>query len=179
MMDQAAAGGGTMGSATGVTTGVTGEGADRTGAAGATFTANGAADMVAVADTGAALPDDVAGAAGAGTATVVMSTGAGRAGEPRATGTSEATDAMVGTTNSGTTCTTGTSIQEDPDETQASIGLPEPKANLKKDLYKTPTHEQCRLAAHIHASLLQGSLALTQINDGENKPVAGIINIPK
>ena len=88
--------------------------------------------------------------------------------------------AMVGTTTSRTARTTGTAIQEeDPDETQASISLPAPKANLAKDLNKTPLYEQRRLAAQLHAFLLQESPDLTQLNDAENKPVMGITNIPK
>ena len=71
---------------------------------------------------------------------------------------------MVGTTNAGTALTTGTATQEDPDETQASISLPAPKANLSKDLYKTPNHKQRRLEAQIHAFLLQDSPNLTQLN---------------
>ena len=86
---------------------------------------------------------------------------------------------MFGTTNSGTAHTTGTASQEDPDETQASIILPAPNANLDKDINKTPTHEKSRLAYHIHAFLLQDSPDLTQTNDAENKPVVGTINTPK
>ena len=99
--------------------------------------------------------------AGAGTATVVASTGEGRTGAPRATDTTAAIDAMVGTINAGTACIRGTSIQEDPDETQESIRLPATKFNLAKELYKTPTHEQRRLAAQIHTFLLHDSPDLT------------------
>ena len=51
---------------TGSANGIVGYGAGRTGAAGAKVTANATADIVSTADTGAALPADVTGAAGAG-----------------------------------------------------------------------------------------------------------------
>ena len=86
---------------------------------------------------------------------------------------------MVWTTNAGTARTTGTASQEDPDETQASISLPAPKANLSKELCKTPTHEQRRQAAQLHAFLFQDSPYTNQLNDAENNPLVGIINIPK
>ena len=87
---------------------------------------------------------------------------------------------MVGTTDSGTSRTTGTANQEeDPDETQAIIILTAPKENLAKELEKTPLYEQILLAAQIYALLLQESPDITHLNDAENKPSVGIINIPK
>ena len=50
---------------------------------------------------------------------------------------------------------------------------------MAKELDKTPTHDHFRIAAHLQAFLLHDSPDLTQINDAENKPVVGIINIPK
>ena len=189
--DAAGAAGATVGtgSASGVATGVagtgagcSGAGAGCTGAAGATATANAAAAMGATADAGAALLADstgAAGAAGADTSIVIISTGAGSAGAPGATSTSTEMAVMVGMANSGTARTMGTASQEDPDETHASISLPTPKYNLAKDLDKTPNHEHRRLAVQLQAFLLQDSPDLTQLNDAENKPVVGIINIPK
>ena len=143
--------------ATGSTTGVAGAGAGRKAAAGAGATANDGAD----------------------TATVVASTGSGSSGDPGATETSTSMAAIVRTTNTGTACTTGTASQEeDTDETQASISLHAPKANLAKEINKTPLYKKCRLAAQLHTFLLQDSPNLTQINDAENKPAVGIINIP-
>ena len=158
------------GSSTSVATGVMGAGAGSTGASGAT------------ANTGPALPEDATGATGApgsGTTTVVASTGEGIEDAPGATGTSTATVAMVGTTTAGTARTTGKSRQEYPDETQEIISLPALKANLYKELYKTPTYEQRRLAAQSHALLLQDSPVIIQLNDAENNLFVGIINIPK
>ena len=86
---------------------------------------------------------------------------------------------MIGTTNDGTARTTSTASQEEPYETQARISLSAPKANLDKDLYRTPTHYQSNLLAQLHAFLLQDSPNLTQLNDAENKPVVRIINYPK
>ena len=114
--------------------------------------------MGATADAGTALPaytTGAAGAAGADTSTFFASTGTGSACDHRTTDTSTATSAMVGTTNAVTARTTGTTSQEeDPDETQASIILTAPKANLSKDLDKTPLLEKIRLDAQIHALLL-------------------------
>ena len=175
---------GTTSGAAGVTgnaTGVAGAGAGRTGAASAAATSNTAAVMGATANVGAALPEYATGAAcaaSAGTATVVASTRSGRTGNPRSTGTSTDMAAMFRMTNSGTARTTGTASQEDLDKTRLSISLPARKANLAKCLEKTPTYNQCRLAAQIHAFLLQDSLNLTRLNDAGNKPVMGIINIP-
>ena len=169
---------GTTGSATGVVGAVAGS----TGIVGATARANSAATMgsVANADAGAALPADAAGAVGTGTATVVVSTRSGSTGATRATGRSTATSAMVVTTISGTSLTTGTKIQADKtDGTQVSISLPLPKANLAKYIHKTPTYDQRSLGAQLHTFLLQDSPDLTQSNNDENKPVMGIINIPK
>ena len=136
--------------------------------------------MGATADSGTALPSDVAGAAGAGTATIVAITGVCSSGTPRSTDTSTATAAMVGTTNTGNARTTGTASQEeDPNKTQASIRLPVPKANMSKEIRNNLLYDQRRLAAHIHAFLLQDSPDITQINDAEHNPVVGIINIPK
>ena len=124
----------------------------------------------------------IAGAAGTGTGTVtvIMSTGTGSTGTARAIGRPISTDTMVVTTTTGTVLTTGTVFQIDKTgETQSSISLPLPKANLAKEIHQTPIHNQSRLAAHLHDFLLQDSPDLTQINDAENKPVMGIINIPK
>ena len=55
-------------------------------------------------------------------------------------------------------------------------------ASFRRDLdnlNKNPTHEQIRLSSQIHAFLPQDSPDLTQLNYAENKPVVGIINIPK
>ena len=55
-------------------------------------------------------------------------------------------------------------------------------ASFRRDLgnlNKNPTHEQSRLSSQLHAFLPQDSPDLTQLNDAENKPVVGIINIPK
>ena len=105
-------------------------------AVGATATVNSTAAMVAMANAGTALPADATGAAGtagAGTATVIARTRVGISGAPGAADTSTSTAAMVGITNAGTARTTVTAIQEEyPDETQASIILPAPKANLSK-----------------------------------------------
>ena len=168
--------------ATGRATGVAGSGSGCTGAASAKAAANAAAAMGATADSGAALPADAtgsAGAAGTGTYTVFTSTGAGSKGAPRATYKSTSTAAMVRTTNTGTARTTGTASQENPDKIQASISLPSPKANLAKDINKTPTHDQFCLVAQLCAFLIHDSPDLTQLNDAEKNPVVGIINIPK
>ena len=160
-------------------TGVMGAGTGSTGAAGATSTANAAATMGATADSGTNLPANATGTAGAGTDTVVVRTGAGSSGAPGNTVTSTAMAAIFWTTNAVTARTTGTASQEDLDETQASISLYAPKANLAKELYNTPTQEHLLLAAQIHSLLLQDSPDRTQLNGAENKPVVGIINIPK
>ena len=170
---------GATGKAIDVATGVAGSGAGSTGAACATAIANTEEAMGATANAGAELPTDATYAAGAGTATVIASTRADSTGAPESTDTSTSMDAMVGTTNSGTARTMVISSQEDPDKTQASISLLVPNSNLSKYLYKTPTNEQLRLSAQLHSFLLQASPDLTQLNDAENKPVVGIINILK
>ena len=168
---------------TGVATGVAGAGAGRKAAVGAKSTSNSAAAMGTTADAGTALPADATGAAGSagtGTDTVVKRNGTGSAGDPRATYTSTFTAAMVGTTNAGTARTMGTASQEEyPDETQAITSLTAPKENLAKELDKTPLYEQIRLEDDIHALHLQDSPNLTHLNDAENKPAVGIMNIPK
>ena len=141
---------------------------------GATATVNATDAMGATADGDTALTANADGTTGVGNA------GAGGAGIDGATGTSTAPTAMVATTTAGTALTTGTTIHTDKtDRTQAAINLPLPTANLAKELDKTPIHEQRRLAAQLHAFLLQDSPDLTQLNDAENKPVEGIINIRK
>ena len=165
--------------ATGSATGVAGARAGSTGAVGATATANAAAAMGATSDAGTALSADAASAACTGTATVFASNGACSVGALGATCTLTSTAAMFGMSNAVTACVPGTESQEYPDKTQASTSLPAPKANLTKDLYKTPTHEQCQLTAQIHAFLFHDPPDLTHLNDSENKPDVGIINTPK
>ena len=151
-----------------------------TGVAAATATENSAATMGTAADAITTLPEDSFSATRTGTSTVSASTGAGIKGASRSTGRSKAMAAMAVTTNVGTALTTGTARQADKtDNTQASIILPSPKANIDKDIHKTPTNGQRRLSTQIHTLLLQDSPDITHINDSENKPVAGIINIPK
>ena len=169
--------------ATGSATGITVAGSGRKTNAATTGTVNAAAAIFATADAGTAFPADATGAAGAAstvTDTVVASTRVGISGSPGAIGTSTDTATIVRTTNTGTARTTVTASEEGyPDKTQASISLPAPKANLAKDLDKTPLYKQRRLVALLHAFLLQYSLDLTKLNDAENKPVVEIINIPK
>ena len=159
---------------TGSATGVAGTGAGSTGATGATATGND------VADSGAALLADTTGTANTGTSTVVASTSAGRTGAAGATGRSTATSDMVITTVNGIALATGTAIQADKiDETQERISLPPTKANLAKELHNNQTNEHHLLTAQIHTFLLQESPNLTQLNDAENNPVVGTLNIPK
>ena len=102
----------TIGSSTGITTGVAGAGAGCTGAAGATVTWNSADAMGDTADNCPALPADATcDATSAGTDNVVASTGADSAVAPGSIGTSADTAAMVGTTKAGTSRTTGTASQ--------------------------------------------------------------------
>ena len=159
--------------ASGATSGATcvlGPGVGSTGAA-SRATANVAAAMGSAADTSVTITSDAAGATG------VTNTRAGAAGD---TCTSITTVAMVSTIASGATLTTGTSSHEDKtNKTQATIRLPSPKANPNKDLHKTPINNQRRLMAHFHIFLLHDSPNITHINDAENRPVVGIINIPK
>ena len=160
--------------ADGATSGATGVSGTRAGgmrAVGATVTANAVATMGAVEDAGVALAVVVTGVCGA---TGDVSTGAGGA------GTSTATAAMVTTADAGADLTTGTvNHEEKTNKTQATISLPSPTGNLAKELHKTPIDNQRLLSVQIHTFLLQESPDLTQINDAENSPVVGIINIPK
>ena len=87
---------------------------------------------------------------------------------------------MVSTTAAGVALTTGSASHEDKtNKTQATIILNLPTAKLDKELQTTPIKDQIRLVAQLHTFLLQDSTNLTQINGAENKPVMGIINIPK
>ena len=161
-------------------TNVVGAGSGSTGAIGTTATANAAAAMGATVDAGAALPEDATGPTGTGTSTVIARNGVVSAGSPRVTETSKSTAAMVEKTNVITDLNTGiTSQANKKDKTQATISLPEPKASLAKELYKTPTHQQRCLAAQLQKLLLQDSPDLTKLNGAGKKPVVGIINIPK
>ena len=86
---------------------------------------------------------------------------------------------MVGKTNSSTNPHHGHSNPRRRSRRDSGISLPAPKANLTKELDKTPIYEQSCLVAQLHAFLLQDSPDITQLNFSKIKAVLRIINIPK
>ena len=148
-------------------------GAGGTGTAGATDTANSAASMVSAATTGAAAAAGATLATGAASATAT----------PGVTGATSTTCAIVVVANTVTPNAPGTvntnAVSAADQETQSNIILSSPTSTLDKDFHKTLLNEQLRLEAQLHTFLLQDSPDLEKLNDTDNNPVLGIINIPK
>ena len=132
-------------------------GAGDTGATGATGTANATTPIGSAAVTGAALTT--------GTTYDTSTTG----------DTGAAADAVT----AYTTGAVGAKDKDKNQETKANIVLPPPTSTLAKEIPKNPLEEKCGIADHIHTLFLQYSQYLTQLDDTYNKPVVGIINMPK